>query len=80
MKFCCFAKAAGEADDGEHEDEDDGKDVGMVESLHSTWRSSALPAGGVGAAATPGVTVMAAEVMARVAAPPSFLVLADAWQ
>lgn len=52
----------------------------MAESLQSACLSSTLPAFGTGAAVALGVTVIAAVVMATVAVPPSFLVLADAWQ
>lgn len=53
----------------------------MAESLHSTGLTSTLPAVGMGAAVAPEVTVIcAAVVMVTVAVPPSFLVLADAWQ
>lgn len=80
-KFCCLAKGPDEADDGEQEDEDNEEDSGMAESLHSTCLSSTVPAAGTGAAVAPGVTVIsAAVVMVTVAVPPSFFVLADAWQ
>ena len=79
--FCFSAKGPDAADDGEQEDEDDEEDGGMAESLHSTCLSSTLPVVGLGAAAAPEVTVIsAAVVMVTVAVPPSFLVLADAWQ
>lgn len=77
--FCCLAKGADEADDGEQEDDDEVEDGGMAESLHSTCLSSALPAGGTGAAVAPEVTVISAAVVTvTVAVPPSFLALA--WQ
>lgn len=79
--FNCLAKGPDEADDGEQEDEDDEEDGGIAESLHSTCLSSTLPVVGMGAAVAPEVTVIsAAVVMVTVTVPPSFLVLADAWQ
>lgn len=72
---CCLAEAAGRVDEEEDKDEDDGEDVGMAESLHSTQWSPALPAGTTGAAGEPGVTVMVG-----VTVPLSFLTPADAWQ
>lgn len=78
-EFFCLAKGPGEADDGERDD--DGEDGGMAESLHSTCLFSTLPAVGMGAAVAPEVNVIStAVVMVTVAVPPSFLVLADAWQ
>lgn len=79
-KFCCLAKEPDEADNGEQVDGDE-EDGGMVESLHSTCLSSALPVAGMEAAVAPEVAVMsAAVVVVTVAVLPSFFVLADAWQ
>lgn len=80
MKFCCLARGPDEADNGEQVDEGDEEDSGMAESLHSTCLSSTLPAVGTEAAVAPEVAFIAAVVMVTVAVPPSFLVLADAWQ
>lgn len=78
-KSSCLAKGSAVADD--REQEDDEEDGGMAESLHSTCLVSSLPAGGMGATVAPEVNVISTAVfMVTVAVPPSFLVLADAWQ